>query len=45
MVACVERVLKEKKQRDLEGLRVAIFGATGVVGFSSAVISARRAPR
>jgi methylene-tetrahydromethanopterin dehydrogenase len=41
MVACVERVLKEKKQRDLEGLRVAIFGATGVVGFSSAVICAQ----
>ena len=32
MVACVERVLKEKKQRELKGLRVAIFGATGVVG-------------
>jgi methylene-tetrahydromethanopterin dehydrogenase len=41
MVACVERVLKEKKQRDLKGLRVAIFGATGVVGFSSAVICAQ----
>ena len=40
MVACVERVLKEKKQRELKGLRVAIFGATGVVGFSSAVICA-----
>src|SRR5688572_15254798 len=39
MVACVERVLKEKG-RDLKGLRVAIFGATGVVGFSSAVICA-----
>jgi methylene-tetrahydromethanopterin dehydrogenase len=40
MAACVERILKEKKQRELKGLRVAIFGATGVVGFSSAVICA-----
>lgn len=40
MVACVERALKEKKGRDLKGLRVAVFGATGVVGFSSAVICA-----
>lgn len=40
MVACVERALKEKKGRDLKGLRVAVFGATGVVGFSAAVICA-----
>jgi methylene-tetrahydromethanopterin dehydrogenase len=40
MVSCVEKVLKEKKQRDLKGLRVAVFGATGVVGFASAVIAA-----
>jgi methylene-tetrahydromethanopterin dehydrogenase len=40
MVACVEKVLKEKKQRDLKGLKVAVFGATGVVGFSAAVIAA-----
>jgi methylene-tetrahydromethanopterin dehydrogenase len=39
MVACVERVLKER-QRSLGGSRVCIFGATGVVGFSSAVLSA-----
>jgi methylene-tetrahydromethanopterin dehydrogenase len=39
MVACVERVLREKKQRELKGVNVAIFGATGVVGFSSAVIA------
>ena len=45
MVACVEKVLKEKKQRDLKGLRVAIFGATGVVGFSAAVIARWKAPR
>jgi methylene-tetrahydromethanopterin dehydrogenase len=41
MIACVERALKDKKQRDLRGLRVVIFGATGVVGFSSAVICAQ----
>jgi methylene-tetrahydromethanopterin dehydrogenase len=40
MVARVEHVLKTKKNRTLDGLRVAIFGATGVVGFSSAVIAA-----
>ena len=41
MIACVERLLKERKQRSLRGLSLAIFGATGVVGFSSAVIAAR----
>lgn len=40
MVACVAKVLREKKQRELKGLHVAVFGATGVVGFSSAVIAA-----
>ncbi len=40
MVACVEKLLREKKNRDFKGLRVAVFGATGVVGFSSAVIAA-----
>jgi methylene-tetrahydromethanopterin dehydrogenase len=40
MVACVEHTLKTKKNRDLKGLRVAVFGATGVVGFSAAVIAA-----
>jgi methylene-tetrahydromethanopterin dehydrogenase len=40
MVACVEKVLKDKKQRSLKGLKVAVFGATGVVGFASAVIAA-----
>ena len=40
MVACVERTLKKEKDRDLKGLRVAVFGATGVVGFSAAVICA-----
>src|SRR3954447_16818222 len=40
MVACVEKTLKDKKQRDLKGLKTAVFGATGVVGFSAAVIAA-----
>jgi len=40
MVACVEKTLKGKKSRALSGMSVAVFGATGVVGFSSAVIAA-----
>jgi methylene-tetrahydromethanopterin dehydrogenase len=40
MVACVEKILKEKYQRRLDGLKVAIFGATGVVGYAAAVIAA-----
>lgn len=40
MVACVEKVLKDKRQRSLKGLKVAVFGATGVVGFAAAVIAA-----
>jgi methylene-tetrahydromethanopterin dehydrogenase len=40
MVACIEKMLIEKKNRGLKGLRVAVFGATGVVGFSAAVIAA-----
>jgi len=40
MVACVEKILKNAKERDLKGLKVAVFGATGVVGFSAAVIAA-----
>jgi methylene-tetrahydromethanopterin dehydrogenase len=40
MVACVERLLIDKKNRSLKELRIAVFGATGVVGFSSAVIAA-----
>lgn len=40
MVACVEKLLKDRKSRDLKGLKVAIFGATGVVGFSAGVIAA-----
>jgi methylene-tetrahydromethanopterin dehydrogenase len=40
MVACVEKVLKQKKDRSLKGLKVAVFGATGVVGFAAGVIAA-----
>lgn len=40
MVACAERTLRQRAGRDLAGLRLAVFGATGVVGFSSAVIAA-----
>jgi methylene-tetrahydromethanopterin dehydrogenase len=40
MVACVEKTLVAKKKRNLKGLKTAVFGATGVVGFSSAVIAA-----
>jgi methylene-tetrahydromethanopterin dehydrogenase len=41
MVAKVEKVLENKFQRGLKGTAVAIFGATGVVGFCTAVIAAR----
>ncbi len=40
MVACVEKILRERKRRTLKGLKVAVFGATGVVGFASAVLAA-----
>jgi methylene-tetrahydromethanopterin dehydrogenase len=40
MVACVERVLARHYGRSLKGVRVAVFGATGVVGFASGVIAA-----
>lgn len=40
MVARVEAVLRTKQQRRLEGLKVVVYGATGVVGFASAVIAA-----
>jgi methylene-tetrahydromethanopterin dehydrogenase len=41
MVAKVEKALDQKLQRSLNDIRVAIFGATGVVGFCTAVIAAR----
>lgn len=45
MVARVERVLKRNMKRGLKGLRVSVFGASGVVGFASAVIAAREGAR
>src|SRR5262245_17375716 len=45
MVACVEKTLKEKKNRSLSGMDVAVLGATGVVGFSSVVIGALQGAR
>lgn len=45
MVACVEKSLRQERQRDLSGLRVAVFGATGVVGFCSSVICAQEGAR
>ena len=40
LVACAEKTLRQRKNRDLRGLKVAVFGATGVVGFSAGVIAA-----
>ena len=39
MLACVEKTLKDKKKLELKGRKVAVFGATGVVGYSAAVIA------
>jgi methylene-tetrahydromethanopterin dehydrogenase len=39
MVASVEKLLKTKK-KTLKGTKVAVFGATGVVGFSASVLAA-----
>lgn len=41
MVAKVEKALAKQHGRDLSGAKVAIFGATGVVGYCTAVIAAR----
>jgi methylene-tetrahydromethanopterin dehydrogenase len=40
MIAVVEKTLREKKGRELRGASVLVFGATGVVGTASGVISA-----
>ena len=45
MVAKVEKALQKKFGRGLKDVRVAIFGATGVVGFSTAVIAAKEGAR
>jgi methylene-tetrahydromethanopterin dehydrogenase len=41
MIAKVEKALGKHFGRGLEGVRIAVFGATGVVGFCAAVIAAR----
>ena len=40
MVARAERTLRTEYGRELKGLKLAIFGATGVVGFAAGVIAA-----
>jgi methylene-tetrahydromethanopterin dehydrogenase len=40
MVARLERALRASHGRELAGTRILVFGATGVVGFAAAVISA-----
>jgi methylene-tetrahydromethanopterin dehydrogenase len=45
MVACVEKTLRDGKQRDLKQTKVAVFGATGVLGFAVAVIAALEGAR
>jgi methylene-tetrahydromethanopterin dehydrogenase len=41
MVAKVEKALENKFQRGLKDTRMVVFGATGVVGFCTAVIAAK----
>ena len=45
MVARVEAALRSERQRGLDGLKVVVYGATGVVGFASAVIAALQGAR
>jgi methylene-tetrahydromethanopterin dehydrogenase len=40
MVACVERVMKNKLNKQWKDVTVTVFGATGVVGFASSIIAA-----
>jgi methylene-tetrahydromethanopterin dehydrogenase len=39
LVACVEKVLREKHQADLKGCRTIVFGGTGPVGIATGVIA------
>jgi len=41
MVAKTEKLLRSKFERTLDGTRIAVFGATGVVGYCTAVIAAK----
>lgn len=45
MVACIERTLKNRKQTALKDVTIAVFGATGVVGYCAAVIAALEGAR
>lgn len=45
MVAKVEKALQGKFDRNLKDTRITIFGATGVVGFCTAVIAAKEGAR
>jgi methylene-tetrahydromethanopterin dehydrogenase len=45
MVACAEKALKQKFSTTLSGLKVVVFGGTGVVGFSAGVIAAQEGAR
>ncbi|MGH6800385.1 MAG: NAD(P)-dependent methylenetetrahydromethanopterin dehydrogenase [Methylocella sp.] len=40
MVACVEKILKQKRNKALGQTKIVIFGATGPVGYASGVIAA-----
>jgi len=41
MVACVEKILKQKKAKALGQTKIVIFGATGPVGYTCGVIAAK----
>jgi methylene-tetrahydromethanopterin dehydrogenase len=45
MVAKVEKALDKKFQRGLKDTAISVFGATGVVGFCTAVIAAKEGAR
>src|SRR5271166_932335 len=45
MIAVVEKTLREKKNRELKGVAISIFGATGVVGTAAGVIGALEGAR
>lgn len=41
MVACAERMLRERRDHDLSGVRTLVFGGTGPVGMTCAVLAAK----
>lgn len=40
LVACVEKILNEKHQKELQGCRAIVFGGTGPVGIATGIIAA-----